>query len=45
MGNSRMMKDSEKRISSRKLGRFLSEQRGRLYIIRRCIVMLLCSHD
>ncbi|XP_074289870.1 small polypeptide DEVIL 2-like [Silene latifolia] len=35
----------EKRMPSRKLGRFLKEQRGRLYIIRRCIVMLLCSDD
>ncbi|XP_021847090.1 small polypeptide DEVIL 2-like [Spinacia oleracea] len=45
MGIARMMKESEKRMSSRKLGRFLREQRGRLYIIRRCIVMLLCSQD
>ncbi|KAK9742479.1 hypothetical protein RND81_03G175800 [Saponaria officinalis] len=39
------MGDSKKRMSSRRLGRFLREQRSRLYIIRRCIVMLLCSHD
>ncbi|KAK4367673.1 hypothetical protein RND71_011465 [Anisodus tanguticus] len=38
--------ESKKRISSsRKLGRFLKEQRGRLYIVRRCVVMLLCWHD
>ncbi|MCE3051042.1 hypothetical protein HAX54_048800 [Datura stramonium] len=36
---------SKKRMSSRKLGRFLKEQRGRLYIVRRCVVMLLCWHD
>ncbi|NP_001349773.1 uncharacterized protein LOC100275079 [Zea mays] len=28
-----------------KVGRALKGQRGRLYIIRRCIVMLLCWHD
>ncbi|KAL3813543.1 hypothetical protein ACJIZ3_014811 [Penstemon smallii] len=38
--------ESKKRsLSSRKLGRFLKEQRGRLYIMRRCVVMLLCWHD
>ncbi|KAL8044335.1 hypothetical protein ABFX02_08G039900 [Erythranthe guttata] len=35
----------EKRLSSRKLGRFLKQQRGRLYIVRRCVVMLLCWHE
>ncbi|XP_015163616.1 uncharacterized protein [Solanum tuberosum] len=35
----------KKRICSGKLGRFLKEQRGRLYIVRRCVVMLLCWHD
>ncbi|XP_027079350.1 uncharacterized protein LOC113754324 [Coffea eugenioides] len=29
----------------RRLGRFLKEQRGRLYIVRRCVVMLLCWHE
>jgi hypothetical protein len=28
-----------------KVARALKEQRSRLYIIRRCIVMLLCWHD
>ncbi|PHT54856.1 hypothetical protein CQW23_03342 [Capsicum baccatum] len=36
---------SKKKMSSRKLGTFLKEQRGRLYIMRRCVVMLLCWHD
>jgi hypothetical protein len=27
------------------LGRVLREQKARLYIIRRCVVMLLCYHD
>ncbi|XP_022843044.1 uncharacterized protein LOC111366538 [Olea europaea var. sylvestris] len=36
---------SKKRMSSRSIGRFLKEQRGRLYIMRRCVVMLLCWHD
>ncbi|XP_051145268.1 small polypeptide DEVIL 4-like [Andrographis paniculata] len=36
---------SKKRISSRGLGGLLREQRARLYIIRRCVVMLLCYHD
>ncbi|XP_047324334.1 small polypeptide DEVIL 6-like [Impatiens glandulifera] len=33
------------RISSRGLGGALREQRARLYIIKRCVVMLLCWHD
>ncbi|XP_073128759.1 small polypeptide DEVIL 4-like [Henckelia pumila] len=36
---------SKKRLSSRKLRRFLKEERGRLYIIRRCVVMLICWRD
>ncbi|KAJ1289173.1 hypothetical protein BS78_02G144300 [Paspalum vaginatum] len=28
-----------------KVARTLKEHRARLYIIRRCIVMLLCWHD
>ncbi|AES62076.1 transmembrane protein, putative [Medicago truncatula] len=31
--------------SSRGLGGVLKEQRARLYIIRRCVVMLLCCED
>ncbi|XP_034708079.1 uncharacterized protein LOC117931252 [Vitis riparia] len=36
---------SKRRLSSGKLGGFLREQKGRLYIISRCVVMLLCWHD
>ncbi|XP_021668205.1 small polypeptide DEVIL 3-like [Hevea brasiliensis] len=39
------MEDSKKKISCRSLGGYLREQKARLYIIRRCIVMLLCWHD
>ncbi|XP_073280002.1 small polypeptide DEVIL 4-like [Primulina huaijiensis] len=39
------LEGSKKRLSTEKLGRFLKEQRGRLYIISRCVVMLLCWHD
>ncbi|XP_022023015.1 uncharacterized protein LOC110923147 [Helianthus annuus] len=35
---------SKKKVSS-KLGGILKEQKARLYIIRRCVVMLLCYHD
>ncbi|XP_068649339.1 small polypeptide DEVIL 4-like [Aristolochia californica] len=34
-----------KRRVSRGLGGVLREQKARLYIIRRCVVMLLCWHD
>lgn len=37
--------ESKRKLSSKGLCGFLKEQRGRLYIIRRCIVMLLCWHD
>ncbi|XP_019235441.1 PREDICTED: uncharacterized protein LOC109215788 isoform X1 [Nicotiana attenuata] len=37
--------NSKKRMSSRKLGKFLKEQKERRYIMRRCVVMLLCWHD
>ncbi|ONI18799.1 hypothetical protein PRUPE_3G240100 [Prunus persica] len=33
------------RVSCRRLGGYLRQQKGRLYIIRRCVVMLLCWHD
>ncbi|KAI4357863.1 hypothetical protein L6164_001785 [Bauhinia variegata] len=36
---------SKRRLSSRGLGGALREQRAKLYIIRRCVVMLLCWHD
>ncbi|XP_011085549.1 uncharacterized protein LOC105167491 [Sesamum indicum] len=36
---------SKERLSSRRVGRFLKEQKGRLYILRRCVLMLLCWQD
>ncbi|XP_058228387.1 small polypeptide DEVIL 4-like [Rhododendron vialii] len=48
------MEGSKKRVSwsrrsrtggSSSLGRCLKQQRARLYIMRRCVVMLLCWHD
>ncbi|PRQ53140.1 hypothetical protein RchiOBHm_Chr2g0163211 [Rosa chinensis] len=39
-------KDNKRsKVSSRKLRGYLRQQKGRLYIIRRCVVMLLCWHD
>ncbi|WOG93178.1 hypothetical protein DCAR_0312459 [Daucus carota subsp. sativus] len=35
----------KERLQSRGLRRFLKQQRSRIYIIRRCVVMLLCWHD
>ncbi|XP_022845396.1 uncharacterized protein LOC111368403 [Olea europaea var. sylvestris] len=37
--------NSKRRISSRGIGGVLREQRAKIYIIRRCVVMLLCWHD
>ncbi|XAR65389.1 hypothetical protein NMG60_11009505 [Bertholletia excelsa] len=45
MMSSGSMGGSKRRISSRGLGGVLREQRTRIYIIRRCVVMLLCWHD
>ncbi|XP_073057642.1 small polypeptide DEVIL 4-like [Primulina eburnea] len=39
------MSNNKSKISSRGLGRIVREQRARLYIIRRCVIMLLCYHD
>ncbi|KAF8050972.1 hypothetical protein N665_0441s0005 [Sinapis alba] len=40
------MKDNKKKTPcSKKLGGYLREQKGRLYIIRRCVVMLICWRD
>ncbi|KAK3421726.1 hypothetical protein EUGRSUZ_G02348 [Eucalyptus grandis] len=36
---------SKRRLSSRGPGGALREQKAKLYIIRRCVVMLLCWHD
>ncbi|KAI3763898.1 hypothetical protein L2E82_13896 [Cichorium intybus] len=44
MMGSNSMGRSKRRTSSR-LGGVLKEQKARLYIIRRCVVMLLCYHD
>ncbi|KAI3412734.1 Glycosyltransferase [Psidium guajava] len=33
------------KASWERLGGYLKEQKSRLYIIRRCVVMLLCWHD
>ncbi|XP_031249676.1 uncharacterized protein LOC116107541 [Pistacia vera] len=43
--SSATMGASKRRFSSRGLGGVLREQRAKLYIIRRCVVMLLCWHD
>ncbi|XP_071717525.1 small polypeptide DEVIL 4-like [Rutidosis leptorrhynchoides] len=40
-----MMGSNKRRISSKGLGGVLKEQKARLYIIKRCVVMLLCYHD
>ncbi|KAL0675580.1 hypothetical protein Bca4012_003561 [Brassica carinata] len=39
------LKRKEKKSQSRRLGKYLKEQKGRIYIIRRCVMMLLCSRD
>ncbi|XP_022735208.1 uncharacterized protein LOC111288546 [Durio zibethinus] len=36
---------SKRRCPFKVNGGFLREERGRLYIIRRCIIMLLCWQD
>ncbi|XP_073136290.1 small polypeptide DEVIL 4-like [Henckelia pumila] len=41
----KMSGNFKRRVTSRGLGGVLREQRARLYIIRRCVVMLLCYHD
>ncbi|XP_039042297.1 uncharacterized protein LOC120181181 [Hibiscus syriacus] len=44
--SSATMRSSKRRLSSsRGVGGVLREQRAKLYIIRRCVVMLLCWHD
>ncbi|KAG9145501.1 hypothetical protein Leryth_026471 [Lithospermum erythrorhizon] len=39
------MGSSKRRIASKGLRGVLRQQRARLYIIRRCVVMLLCWHE
>ncbi|XP_073279853.1 small polypeptide DEVIL 4-like [Primulina huaijiensis] len=41
----KMSNNNKRKISTRGLGRIVREQRARLYIIRRCVIMLLCYHD
>jgi hypothetical protein len=41
----KMSSSTKRRLSTRGLGGVLREQRARLYIIRRCVVMLLCWHE
>ncbi|GKU90389.1 hypothetical protein SLEP1_g4390 [Rubroshorea leprosula] len=43
--SSASMGGSKRRLPSRRLGGVLREQRAKLYIIRRCVVMLLCWHE
>ncbi|XP_042448591.1 small polypeptide DEVIL 4-like [Zingiber officinale] len=49
MGSQGRVISSSRRKSGRGggggLSRVLREQKARLYIIRRCVVMLLCWHD
>ncbi|XP_071691646.1 small polypeptide DEVIL 4-like [Rutidosis leptorrhynchoides] len=40
-----IMGSSKRRMSNKGLGGVLKEQKARLYIIKRCVVMLLCYHD
>ncbi|XP_059287396.1 small polypeptide DEVIL 3-like [Lycium ferocissimum] len=35
----------DKKFTCKNVREYVKEQRGRLFIIRRCIVMLLCWHD
>ncbi|XP_052205801.1 small polypeptide DEVIL 4-like [Diospyros lotus] len=41
----RMSSRSGSSSSSKGVGRIVKQQRAKLYIIRRCVVMLLCWHD
>ncbi|KAL2329328.1 hypothetical protein Fmac_022755 [Flemingia macrophylla] len=36
---------SKRRLMGKSMGALLKEGRGRFYILRRCIIMLLCDHD
>ncbi|CAL0334288.1 unnamed protein product [Lupinus luteus] len=36
---------SKRRFMGKGVGALLKEGRGRFYILRRCIMLLLCSHD
>ncbi|XP_063945394.1 small polypeptide DEVIL 4-like [Daucus carota subsp. sativus] len=39
------IRDSKQKFEYKGFGGYIKEQRGRLYIVRRCIVMLLCWED
>jgi hypothetical protein len=39
------MEQGKKKQTGRRLQKVLREQKARLYIIRRCVVMLLCWSD
>uniref|UniRef100_A0A453FAX3 Uncharacterized protein n=2 Tax=Triticinae TaxID=1648030 RepID=A0A453FAX3_AEGTS len=43
--STRMSKPSNQGKRGGGLSRMLREHKARLYIIRRCVVMLLCHHD
>ncbi|KAE9595731.1 hypothetical protein Lalb_Chr17g0341881 [Lupinus albus] len=47
MSSSATIGGSKRRLSSsnKGIGGVFREQRARLYIIRRCVIMLLCWHD
>ncbi|KAL9420428.1 small polypeptide DEVIL 6-like [Citrus sinensis] len=45
MSSASMGASKRRSLSSRGFGGVLREQRAKLYIIRRCVVMLLCWHD
>lgn len=45
MGEGKKKKKVSWRSRSSSFGGYIREQKGRLYIIRSCIVMLLCWHD
>ncbi|KAI4333097.1 hypothetical protein L6164_017945 [Bauhinia variegata] len=42
---SQTIEGSKRRVLGKGMVGLLKEGRGRFYILRRCIIMLLCSHD
>ncbi|XP_021887981.1 uncharacterized protein LOC110807226 [Carica papaya] len=44
-GAAAVRNSKKNKLSCRRLGGYLRQQKGRLYIIRTCVVMLLCWHD
>jgi hypothetical protein len=45
MGKVKISHGKHRESSGGGLSRMLREHKARLYIIRRCVVMLLCCHD